>query len=73
MMHEPKCYDAIIVVPGIMGSALADASSGEELWSVATISAFLCRASLKKLETLQVDDNEREGNAGRIRATGLIT
>src|SRR5690348_12247561 len=65
-------YDAVVVVPGIMGSELCDAQTGEELWSSATIAAFVRGASLDKLSTLRVDERERSGDAGRIKPTALL-
>ncbi|MFZ0161119.1 MAG: hypothetical protein WAL50_18985 [Kineosporiaceae bacterium] len=72
-MQELRCYDAVVVVPGIMGSVLVDAHSGEELWSVGTIADWLRGAALDKMRALHVDDGERDGKVDRIRATGFMT
>jgi alpha-beta hydrolase superfamily lysophospholipase len=72
-VQELCSYDAVVVVPGIMGSVLLDADSGEELWSVGTIAAWLRGAALEKLRALHVDDDERDGKVGRIRAAGFMT
>lgn len=72
-MQELCCYDAVVVVPGIMGSVLVDADSGQELWSVGTIAAWLRGAALDKMQALHVDDGERDGKVGRVRAKGFMT
>jgi hypothetical protein len=65
--------DAVIVLPGIMGSELVDAASGTPLWGLADpgwyVKAWTTGSSLS---TLRVTDEERAGRAGRIRATGLL-
>jgi hypothetical protein len=64
--------DAVIVVPGIMGSELVDAASGRTLWGLADAgwyaSAWTTGGSFG---TLAVTDEDRAGG-GRIKATRLL-
>lgn len=65
--------DAVIVVPGIMGSSLADVETGDVLWGLDDaswwVSAWTTGRALKRLA---VTDDERTGQTGRVRATGLL-
>lgn len=65
--------DAVIVIPGIMGSSLADVESGDVLWGLDDaswwVSAWTTGRALKRLA---VTDDERAGRTGRVRATGLL-
>jgi pimeloyl-ACP methyl ester carboxylesterase len=69
----PVCTDAVVVIPGIMGSRLVDADDGAVLWglSAKTYAAFWAGAS--PWEKLKVTDDERNGHTGRVVATGLLT
>ncbi|MFI6580946.1 hypothetical protein [Embleya sp. NPDC050493] len=65
--------DAVIVLPGIMGSELVEVSTGRTLWGMADAGwyarAWTTGASLR---ALAVTAEERSGRAGRIRATRLL-
>lgn len=65
--------DAILVIPGIMGSELVDTESGETLWGLANASWY-CDAWTfgDALDRLAVTDEERSGAHGRITATRLL-
>ncbi|MGH3569665.1 MAG: lipase/acyltransferase domain-containing protein [Pseudonocardia sp.] len=66
--------DAVLVIPGIMGSTLRDTASGMTLWGFDRLRSYArmwCR-SQSSLATLMVTDDEREGRYGRIAATGLL-
>lgn len=65
--------DAVIVIPGIMGSELVDAATGTPLWGLADVGWYL-RAWLSGsgLDNLRVTDEERAGTARRIRPTRLL-
>jgi hypothetical protein len=69
----PVCRDAVIVIPGIMGSTLTDTTSLKTLWGVDS-AGWYANAWLtgKSLELLQVTEEERAGRVGRIAATGLL-
>jgi hypothetical protein len=66
-------HDAVVVVPGIMGSELVDAGSGRTLWGLRElgwyVSAWTTGAGLADL---RLTDDERAGRTGRVRATGLL-
>ena len=64
--------DAVIVIPGIMGSELVDAETGDVLWGLSPRSYVRFWTSGTGLERLRVTDRERAGKTGRIRATGLL-
>jgi hypothetical protein len=65
--------DAVVLIPGIMGSALVEASSGRTLWGLDEAGWYVSAwASGVSLELLQVTPDEREGTFGRIRPAGLL-
>jgi hypothetical protein len=71
--EHPRCTDAVIVLPGLMGSELVDTASNEVLWGLSDprwyVSAWTGGRSLRRLA---VTDEDRAGG-GRIRATGLLS
>jgi pimeloyl-ACP methyl ester carboxylesterase len=66
-------HDAVVVIPGIMGSKLVEAEPNDVLWGLDDsgwfLSAWTTGASLRRLA---VTDDERAGRTGRIRAVGLL-
>jgi hypothetical protein len=68
-----RTVDAIIVIPGFMGSELADAESGNRLWGLPDarwyVSAWTTGSSIR---ALKLTDEERTGRTGRVRATRLL-
>jgi hypothetical protein len=66
--------DAVLVIPGIMGSELVDRETGRVLWGLADprwyVSAW---TSGDSLDALRVTETGRHRDAGRIRATRLLT
>jgi pimeloyl-ACP methyl ester carboxylesterase len=65
----PRSTDAVVVVPGIMGSELID-TSGKVCWGLKP--SVLARAWLtKNLDILQVTDDDMAGG-GRLRPTRLL-
>lgn len=65
--------DAVIIVPGIMGSELVDVTTGETLWGLRDPRSYLrAWAGGSMLRALALTEAEREGNYGRVRATGLL-
>jgi hypothetical protein len=72
MVAGPVCRDAVIVIPGIMGSELIDSETGEVLWGLSPRSYLRFWTSGAGLERLRVTEQEREGKTGRIRATRLL-
>lgn len=65
-------HDAVIVVPGIMGSALKDANTGETLWGVGELFKYSIRMHADRLRRLAVSEEERAGRLTRVKATGLL-
>jgi pimeloyl-ACP methyl ester carboxylesterase len=70
---SPVCRDAVIVVPGIMGSELVDDATGTLLWGLRD-PLWYVRAwtSGSPLRALRLTDDERVGEYGRVRATRLV-
>jgi hypothetical protein len=70
---QPRSRDAVVVVPGIMGSELVDAETGRTLWGLADprwyVSAWTSGASLG---ALRLSEDERAGRYGRVRASRLL-
>ena len=69
----PRSRDAVVVVPGIMGSELVEAGSGRVLWGLADprwyVSAWTSGTSL---QALGLSLEERAGRYGRVRARRLL-
>lgn len=65
--------DAVMVLPGIMGSELVEAESGRVLWGLGD-ARWYARAwtTGASLAGLRVTDEERQGRAGRIVAARLL-
>ena len=68
----PVCRDAVIVIPGIMGSELVDVETGDMLWGLSPRNYLRFWMSDDGSARLRVNDQERAGKTGRIRATGLL-
>ncbi|MEU6366725.1 hypothetical protein ABZ876_13590 [Streptomyces sp. NPDC046931] len=70
---RPQTGDAVILVPGIMGSELVDTTTGRTLWGLSDprwyVSAWPSGTSLS---ALRLTPEERSGRYGRVRATRLI-
>ena len=70
---QPQMWDAVVVVPGIMGSELIDTTNGRPLWGLANprwyVSAWTSGASLN---ALKLTEDEHAGRYGRIHATRLL-
>jgi pimeloyl-ACP methyl ester carboxylesterase len=65
--------DAVVVVPGIMGSELVDTATGEAVWGLRDPRWYVkAWAGGSALRALALTDAEREGRYGRLRATGLL-
>lgn len=64
--------DAVVVIPGIMGSQLVDTTTNKLIWGLDPgwyAQAWLSRAALRRLE---LTDDEREGRIGCVAARGLL-
>jgi hypothetical protein len=68
----PRARDAIVVVPGLMGSELID-DKGRMLWGLRDprwyVSAW---TSGRSLDALRLSGHEREGSYGRVRPGRLL-
>ena len=64
--------DAVVVVPGIMGSALRDTTTGRPLWGLRPDWYARAWAGRETLRALMLTDDERAGRIGRVAATGLL-
>ncbi|UUU45152.1 lipase family alpha/beta hydrolase [Streptomyces sp. NBC_00162] len=65
--------DAVVIVPGIMGSELYDTTRQKTIWGLSGV-AWLLKAwtQPKGLEPLRLTEDELEGKTGRITATQLM-
>ncbi|MFJ4059182.1 esterase/lipase family protein [Streptomyces albogriseolus] len=72
--HAPErlLHDAVVIVPGIMGSTLRDVESDTPLWGLRRVFQYSARAHARRLRALTVTDAERAGETGRIEATGVL-
>lgn len=68
----PVCADAVIVIPGIMGSELVDAGDGTVLWGFSAKSYASFWTGGSSWERLKVTEEERGGGMGRVKATRLL-
>ena len=65
--------DAVIVIPGIMGSSLVDVETRDVLWGLDDAELVGQRVDDRAaLRRLAVTDDERAGRTGRVRAGGLL-
>ena len=64
--------DAVVVIPGIMGSALRDTTTGRPLWGLRPDWYARAWAGRETLRALMLTDDERAGRIGRVEATGLL-
>jgi pimeloyl-ACP methyl ester carboxylesterase len=70
--------DAVVIVPGIMGSRLIDSTTGDTVWGVGrlaslkTVGHALERWAAGRLSELIVTDAERDGSVSRLKPDGLI-
>jgi Lecithin:cholesterol acyltransferase len=64
--------DAVVVIPGIMGSTLKDTSTGAVLWGLHPSGYVDAWTRGHTLNALCLSDEERQGRYGRITATGLL-
>lgn len=66
-------HDAIVIIPGIMGSELVDSTTGSRLWTVGKAVGYAFRwADQRSMSALAVTDEERAGQPGRVTATRLL-
>ncbi|WP_051450935.1 lipase/acyltransferase domain-containing protein [Actinospica robiniae] len=66
-------HDAVVLLPGIMGSVLRDAYTDEKLWGLSGRALADAWTTGRVFERLKVTDDERKGLAGRVAATEPLT
>ncbi|WP_331740402.1 hypothetical protein OG613_46135 (plasmid) [Streptomyces sp. NBC_00015] len=66
-------HDAVVIVPGILGSELYDTDAGRPLWGLKG-GRWLVRAWARErgLEGLHLTPREQEGQYGRVKPMGLL-
>ncbi|WUH98355.1 hypothetical protein OHR68_33385 [Spirillospora sp. NBC_00431] len=65
--------DAVVVVPGIMGSELVDTTSGDLIWRVRNPGWYTSAwTSGRALRDLAITEDELAGRSTRVKATGLL-
>jgi pimeloyl-ACP methyl ester carboxylesterase len=70
--------DAVVIIPGIMGSRLIDSQTRKPLWDVPSIAGLKTVGNLLegwaagRLAPLAVTEQERAGQTTRVRPAGLI-
>lgn len=65
--------DAVVVVPGIMGSELVDAATGSVLWGLRRLRWYVrAWCSGDGLGLLRLTGDELDGHVGRVKARGLL-
>jgi len=65
-------HDAVVVVPGIMGSALRDTTTGRSLWGLRDPRSWGAWLRDDGIRPLHLDEDERAGKYGRVEATELL-
>jgi hypothetical protein len=69
----PACADAVIVLPGIMGSQLVDLDADSIIWGLSAKAYVSLWTSGSLWQKLKVTDDERNGKTNRVKATSLLT
>jgi hypothetical protein len=74
---RPRTNDVVVLVPGIMGSRLVDAATGETVWGADPKALVGLVAELSggssSVGRLAPTDEELAGAPGRLRPDGLLT
>ncbi|MEV5934580.1 esterase/lipase family protein [Streptomyces sp. NPDC093250] len=65
-------HDAVVIVPGIMGSALKETATGRLLWGLQGTAWLKAWTRGDGLLPLHLDEDERAGRYGRITPAGLL-
>ncbi|MFI9804227.1 hypothetical protein ACIHEJ_07630 [Streptomyces sp. NPDC052301] len=73
MAPRRRLHDAVVVVPGIMGSELIDSASRKVLWGAPHLFKYTARMHADRLRSLAVTEDERAGRTGRIKPGGLLS
>ncbi|MCM2424909.1 lipase/acyltransferase domain-containing protein [Streptomyces sp. RKAG337] len=66
-------HDAVLVIPGIMGTRLVEAATGKVLWGMGKAAEYAGRWDLEGgMDALALSPAEREGEFGRVVPRGII-
>jgi pimeloyl-ACP methyl ester carboxylesterase len=71
-VNLPMCMDAVILLPGIMGSELVATDTGVTLWGLSSRSYATFWTSGSHWEDLKVTEDELAGRTGRVEARRLL-
>jgi hypothetical protein len=73
VVKSSACADAVIVLPGIMGTELVEKATNKTLWGFTHL-GWYWRAwtTGSSLDALRVTDEERKGHTGRIHPARLL-
>src|ERR1700712_2016073 len=69
---QPSCRDAVLMLPGIMGSELVDTGSGDLLWGLSAPAYARLWISTRAIERLHGPEGGRGGRRGRVGAPRLL-
>ena len=70
---DVRAHDAIVIIPGIMGTKLLDVTLNKHIWAATRAAGYAFRWRDRSLmSALAVTDDERSGKVGRVVATDLI-
>jgi hypothetical protein len=70
---DVRSHDAVVVIPGIMGSDLHDLTLGKRIWGADRAAGYAFRWRDRSLMmALAVTDEERSGEAHRVKAKNLV-
>jgi hypothetical protein len=72
-MDDALCRDAIVVIPGIMGSELIETDTRRVVWGLSVQACWRTWARPDGMTTLRVTSAELAGHTGRITARRLLT
>ena len=72
-INTPELADAVIVLPGIMGSKLVDLDANSTIWGLSAKGYVSLWTSGLLWQKLKVTDDERNGKTSRVKATSLLT
>lgn len=72
-VDESLCSDAIVVIPGIMGTELVEGATGRVIWGLNARACWRMWAQAEGMADLRVTDAEYAGRTGRLIPRRLIT
>lgn len=71
--HRNITQDAVVIIPGIMGSELRDTTTGKTVWGLSSVRWLLGAWTRRDgLAALRMTEDELEGKIGRIQPVQLM-